>query len=738
MFGAVELDLDAYRLLFEAHPRPMFLSIRETLQIVLVNRAFCDLYGWTHEEAQTMTVRDIRPPEELNHFEEAYADETKMRTATYSRASRHRTKSGRVLEVTLEISAIVIAGKPAGLVVVTDVTGIRDAERRFRLLVEHSGDGIVLTNAQNIVEYVSPGGERILGFPASEVVGMTAAARTHPEDLPTWSAPALGETRYHVARVLHRDGSWRWIESRTTNLIHDPAVRAYVSNYRDITSRKLAEDALVESEANFRALIERSPTATFVHRDNRYVYVNRAAIAMLRFRSADEIVGRAVLDFIHPDDREMVRNRMTNTETKGGTPPGPGRMVCADGSLIVVEAEGIRIDVGGHSSNVVMVHDVTQRHEMFARMATADRMLTVGTLAAGVAHEINNPLAYIGTNIDVLATELPVLLAHGRSRLTGDDFRNLVSDVREGVSRVSRIVHDLLALSRQPDEAKGAVDVVAVVALSVKMAHNELRHRAQVIESYAEDLPLVDADPSKLGQVFLNLLLNAAHAIAEGRADQNEVRVRVGADEQGVVVEIADTGIGIPPEVMPRIFDPFFTTKALNVGTGLGLSISDQIVRSLGGEITVQTTQGRGTTFRVTLPRASGARTTSVAEIEQTPAFTARVLVIDDEVAVGRALRLLLAPETDVIAVTTGQEALARIATGERFDAILCDLMMPDISGIELYNRVAPECARRIIFMTGGAFTPQAREFIAKLDRAHLDKPFTEGQLRRAIESVLG
>jgi two-component system, cell cycle sensor histidine kinase and response regulator CckA len=388
----------------------------------------------------------------------------------------------------------------------------------------------------------------------------------------------------------------------------------------------------------------------------------------------------------------------------------------------------------------VLGHDVTQRHEVFARMAVADRMLTVGTLAAGVAHEINNPLAYIGTNIDVLAAELPVLLNHGRPRLTSDDFHGLVTDVREGVARVSGIVRDLLALSRQGDETRRPVDVVAVLALSIKMAHNELRHRARIVQSYPDAVPLVDADASKLGQVFLNLLLNAAQAIAEGGVDQNEVRICAHASDRGVVVEIEDTGMGIPPNVMPRIFDPFFTTKARGVGTGLGLSISHQIVRSMGGEITVESTLGRGSTFRVTLPTSTVQRATDAVDVEQAQALTARVLVIDDEVAVGRSLRLLLAPENDVIAVTSGQDALSRLAAGERFDAILCDLMMPDISGIELYNRlahVAPDYQERIIFMTGGAFTQQARDFLAKLDRPHLDKPFTEGQLRRAIESAM-
>jgi len=328
----------------------MYVSNRETLEILIVNRAACKLYGWSREELLAMTIRDIRPREELATFELAYADATKDPTKPYSRSSRHHTKDGRIFDVALEITGLVIDGTPVSLAVITDVTGIAEAERRFQLLVEHSADGIVLMNERNIFEYVSPGGKRILGYPASETIGVSATERVHPDDVSRWNNPAPGETRYHVARARHRDGSWRWIESSTTNLTHDPAVRAYVANYRDITQRKLAEDALVESEANFRALIERSPTATFVHREGRYLYVNPAAVAMLGYQTEDEIIGRPVLDFIHPDDREMVRARMVQTSQTGDTPPGAGRMLRADGSVFVIEAEGIRLDFDGTTS----------------------------------------------------------------------------------------------------------------------------------------------------------------------------------------------------------------------------------------------------------------------------------------------------------------------------------------------------------------------------------------------------
>ena len=246
------------------------------------------------------------------------------------------------------------------------------------------------------------------------------------------------------------------------------------------------------------------------------------------------------------------------------------------------------------------------------------------------------------------------------------------------------------------------------------------------------------AHASRLGQVFLNLLINAAQAIPEGHADANEIRIRTMPSQDGrqVRVEIEDTGIGIPASLMRRIFDPFFTTKAPGVGMGLGLSISHQIVRAMDGDITVESAPGVGTTFCITLPTAAESlvaeRNDHVAGGE---AGGARILFIDDEAALGRAMCALLG-DHEIVPVTCARDALTRLSGGERFDVILCDLMMPDLSGIDLYDQIEPAYRDRVVFMTGGAFTQQAREFLARCDRPYLDKPFSERELRDAIDRI--
>jgi two-component system cell cycle sensor histidine kinase/response regulator CckA len=404
---------------------------------------------------------------------------------------------------------------------------------------------------------------------------------------------------------------------------------------------------------------------------------------------------------------------------------------------LVIEMEGMLVDFDGKPSTLAIGRDITERRELFARMALADRMLTVGTLAAGVAHEINNPLAYVSSNLEVLAGELASLVAGVPTRLPRLELPALIADAREGVARVSAVVRDLRALARPEDDSRGPTDVVGVLASSIKMAHNQIRQRAHVVESHAADLPPVCAHPSRLGQVFLNLLINAAQAIAEGHADRNEIRVRTlaSADRRHVHVEIEDTGVGIPASLQRRIFDPFFTTKAPGAGMGLGLAISHQIIRSMDGEITVDSSPGAGTTFRVTLPVATEQPVVASPPLERRNTQRARILLVDDEAALCRALRALLG-DHEVQAVTCARDALATLRGGEAFDVILCDLMMPDMSGIDLYEQIAPALRDRVVFMTGGAFTQQAREFLARCNRPRLEKPFSERELRDAIARV--
>ena len=258
----------------------------------------------------------------------------------FARAGYHVTRSGRDLEVDLALTRLAFRGRNAALCVVTDVTGVAELERRFRLLVEHSADGITLVGEGGIVRYMSPGAERILGLEPGALLGTRALDNLHPDDDVTTPLKP-GDTVVYTPRVRHTDGSWRWIESVATNLTHDPAVRAIVVNTRDITARHDAVLLMRRSEENFRRLIEGVPVAMFVHHDGVFVYVNPAAVAMLGYAQSSDLIGHSVLDFVHPDDHEMARRRIALPAFEGVSPRAEARMLRGDGSLAFCEGQGL-------------------------------------------------------------------------------------------------------------------------------------------------------------------------------------------------------------------------------------------------------------------------------------------------------------------------------------------------------------------------------------------------------------
>jgi PAS domain S-box-containing protein len=504
--------------------------------------------------------------------------------------------------------------------------------------------------------------------------------------------------------------------------------------------------ALHRARASFHSLLDISPELVLVHRDGHVAYINPASVRALGLGSADERIGTPVARAFHDEDRGVVEARVMAPAANSTHETFGLRWLGKGGTYRTTEAAAAPIDLDGSAAVVIVARDVTERVEFQHQLLQRERMAALGTLSAGVAHEINNPLTYLLVNLEHVlrrlraasASDDPIaelsMVGVGGGGLAG--LALSLQQAVEGANRVRQIVRDLLTFSQGNVEQRGMSDVRGIVESATQMAWHEIRHRARLVKSLAE-VPPVDANEARLGQVFLNLLVNAAQAIPEGHADKHEIRVATRTDDHGnVVIEVSDTGMGILPENIPRIFDPFFTTKG-ETGTGLGLSISHGAVRSLGGDIKVTSTLGQGTTFQVILPPAKSWRGAVPVSSHDVRALTRkRVLVVDDERLVGEAIARALAEENDVEVVTEARQALARIAKGDPFDLILCDLMMPVMTGMDLYAeivRVAPKLVGRLVFMTGGAFTPRARAFLESVNNPCLEKPLDTSKLRSII-----
>jgi signal transduction histidine kinase len=379
------------------------------------------------------------------------------------------------------------------------------------------------------------------------------------------------------------------------------------------------------------------------------------------------------------------------------------------------------------------LREVTVRREsrrLQEQLMVSDRMISIGILAAGVAHEINNPLTSLLMNIDhAVAGVEAMLTGRALSKPSRPLLEGLV-DARDSAQRIRDIVKEVKLFTRGGDQTVGLLDVARVLDSALRMARHEVQSRATLVREYAR-VPSVRANEAKLGQVFLNLIINAVQAIPEGKPGEHEIRVRTIEDDGGcVVVEIRDTGAGMSEDVLQRIFTPFFTTKPVGVGTGLGLSICRRIVASIGGDIAVESAVGKGSTFRVSLP---AVRDAALATHPPSPALAkgaprlprARVLVVGEDGPLCAAIERALRRDHDVVAAARPAEAASRIEDGERFAAIVCDSMAQggEVDFHADVMHVAPDQAARIVFLTDCVPSPRTTAVLNRFGNSRVEKP---------------
>ena len=614
-----------------------------------------------------------------------------------------------------------------------------------------------------------------LRFTSAMGAGLAAMGRT-PKDVLTMTlvdfvADAPEGWRHvaaHKAALQGRGSSTDvWFAGRAYQTRVDPLrdasgmVTGTIGVALDITDRVRSEEAVHQSEARYRMIAQ---ATNDVVRDwnietGEVIWNDSTAVALRYPRMEVLPYFGWWSDHIHPVDRGRVlailREAIDSTQ---GAWNEEYRFQRGDGSWALVLDRGF-LSRDAENKAVRMVAsmlDVTENRAIEAKLIQAERLASMGTLAAGVAHEINNPLTYVMANVGHVSERLTKLInilggpSAAEAGPSGALPRQLVeligalSEAQEGAVRVRQIVRDLKVFSRGRDDHQETADLRRVLESSLSMAGNEIRHRARVVKDFAP-VPPVDASESKLGQVFLNLLINAAQAIPEGNVSANEIKVSTATDPEGrAVVTISDTGCGVAQEVVEHIFDPFFTTKPIGVGTGLGLFICHGIVKGLGGDITVDTDAGRGARFRVTLPAALPRATVDSGPVAARPAeprVRRRILLVDDEVNLAAGLQRALSREHTVVVATSGREAKGILAEDEGFDVILCDLMMPDVTGMELHAYVLaerPHLASRMIFMTGGAFTEGARVFLENVPNIRVEKPFEIDRLRATLRDFGG
>ncbi len=522
-------------------------------------------------------------------------------------------------------------------------------------------------------------------------------------------------------------------------LIHDLRVHQIQLEMQNEELRR-AQLALEASRSRYFDLYDLAPVGYLtVSVIGLITESNLRAASMLGVARAS-LIGQPLTRFIASDDQQVYYH----WHKKLGAGPVPAvcelRIESDGGAESWVRLEATLADEDEPSFRAT-INDITETRTLQLNLAQADRMVAMGVLAAGVAHEINNPLTYVIGNLEEVAAELsrletivePAVLAGLLERC---------AHAADGAARIKVIAQGLGHLSRVEEEPS-MVDLNEAIEHAVSISASETKFRATVVKNL-QSVPPVWASDGKLSQIFLNLLVNAAHSIEEGAADSNRITIRTWSDEETVFADVSDTGCGIPQEDQHKIFEPFFTTKSGERGTGLGLAISRGILLDMNADIRVDSEVGKGTRFTVRVPRGKAAASLSAraprAVQPAQPVKGGRILLVDDEAFLRSAIpRMLRAHE--VVAVSSGRELMELLQTDTAFDLVLCDLTMPEMSGVDIHawlEQHLPELGKRLMFISGGVFTERNTRYLREHpELIRINKPFNTGDLTRLVEKAI-
>ena len=495
---------------------------------------------------------------------------------------------------------------------------------------------------------------------------------------------------------------------------------------RDLSSRAERDSALARVHHEFRRVLSALPDGATVLRDGSIYFANPAFLEMVG-RTEEDALGRRYESFVHPDDHRIFLEHARKTAVAV-------RISRSDGAPRIAEISMPgSLSFEGRPAMILMSRDVTDERIASEMLARAERLSALGSLSAGLAHEINNPLTYLTLSLYALRDDY----VHG----LGATAQQTLLEAISGAERIQRIVKELRSFSgKEGPKSNEVVDVSAAAQSALNIAQNEIRHRATLHRNLSTCAHVL-AREGPLVQVLVSLLVNAAQAIPEGTVERSRIDLTVSTSDEFVRIVVKDTGVGIPKEILPKVFEPFYTSKARNEGSGLGLSIAKQIVEGFSGRIELDSIEGVGTTATVILPQTRPSEQ-RMPHSESAPTKTdvrLKILVIDDEVRLARAIIRLL-PTHQVETAADYRNALQLVDEHGSFDVVLCDLMMPGRSGPELYKQITerrPELAGRFLFMTGGVFADGVVEFLRTWRLPVLSKPFEPEALTAAIQDIV-
>ncbi len=765
---ALRQSEERYRMMFERNPTPVWVFDHATFAFLAVNDAAVALYGYSRKEFLRMTVLEIRTSDVVPSSLERTAAAPGLARAPGR--THHRKKDGTIFPVDILTHEIEFAGQPARLVLVVDMTeaeraaaALRTSEARFRALSESAPLGIFECDAAGRVVYSNPALIALTGRPAGDSLGRGWEENIHPEDRAAMSAgwaraAAEGSAWDKELRLLRPDGSVRWVHTLTApGKDAEGRITGFVGTVEDITERRVTEIAMLESEERFKFVARAvSDVVWDWNLSANTLWWNDGFLTTFGFAAGEMKPSIAAwTGRIHPDDRSRVVDSIQHA-IAGGTETWSAeyRFQRKDGSYTYVQDRGyILRDAADKGIRMVGgMRDLTEQKKMEAQSLRAQRMESIGTLAGGIAHDLNNVLTPIMMAIELL------------KRAPGGDPRRtkILNTIEVNSRRGADLVRQVLSFARGLDGRRVAIHLAPLIKDLEGVISEIFPRNIRVVVNVSPDLAPIVGDPTQLHQVLLNLVVNSRDAMPDGgvltltatnvTVDTQFARTstgsRRGMNQEAkaglhVLLQVTDTGLGIPPEVRERIFEPFFSTKEPGKGTGIGLATVQSVVKGHGGFLNFDSEVSHGTTFKVYLPADPALQTAEVVPPVKAELWRGRdelVLVVDDECSIREITQETLEfYGYRVITAVDGAEAVALYAKqAQQIAVVVTDMMMPVMDGaatIQVLKRINP--AVKIIAASGiDSGTNVAKAANAGV-KHFLPKPYTAETLLKLLRDVL-
>ncbi len=753
---------DILTVAFQTSPNWVAVSSLQEGRYLAVNEEFLRQTGYTREEALGHTVEELgtwADPAERR----AMVGTIRRTGVVRSLVVRRRAKDGREFRTLLSAQRLFFAGQECLIATSHDITdhhvaelALAESEQKYRSLVEHAQEGILVIQ-DCLIKFANPQAITTFGFPSQEILGRPFTDFLHPEDLPLVTgrhrqrlAGGREPTRY-AFRALDQEGRTRWLSLRLADIEWEgrPAFLAFLA---DVTQSRLAEEALRASEERYRLIVETANEGMWLlGPDLRTSFVNRKLAELLNY-PLEEMLGRPVYDFVHPDDMADVARRL-DERRRGLAANFERRFMRRDGSTLwaQVAATPLMSPDGELTGILALLGDITavkiaeeRRRALERQLRQAQKMEALGTLAGGIAHDFNNILGL------VLGYAEMALEAERRGRGNRGELEQIVL----ASDRARKLVRQILTFSRRVETDLALLEFNREIVRILALLERTLPKMVAISTELARDLWPIRGDASQLEHVLINLATNAADAMPHGGrltiATANLNLGPAGSKEQPdlapgpyVRLVVEDTGEGIPPEMREHVFEPFFTTKGAGGGTGLGLATVYGIVKSHRGHVTCASRAGRGTVFTIYLPVASAPE--PIAEggapaVEDGLGGDELLLLVDDEEAILAATREALERYGyRVLAAATGEMALAIYGRQKgKIALVLLDLNMPGMGGIKCLGRLLQLDPRARVVVASGYVDEAARaEAKAAGAKEIIGKPYRFVELLSKIRRCL-